>query len=282
MPFRRDRHLPDFTPARAETLRRVTLLLLAVLSTAAASGCAPGFQPRRFRTAPDLYRASLREFERKKWDNALQGLDLLAQQLPARDTLLPRVYWYQAQAHSRKGEHLLAAQAYDRLTSAFSDDSLAERALFETGREYRKLWRKPSLDTEYGETALATFRSLLDRYPDSPFVQQAGQQIAELNEMFARKDYETGQHYLRRKAYDSAIIYFRDVVRLYPGTPSARLSYLRLVDAFKAINYREDIAETCTEARKFYPDDAGVRRACGAVPAVDTARAPPPPIPASR
>jgi outer membrane protein assembly factor BamD len=264
-------------------MRRATLLFLLILAASAASGCAPSFQPRRFRTAPDLYAASLREFERKKWDNALQGFDLLAQQLPARDTLLPRVYWYQAQAHSRKREHLLAAQAYDRLTSAFSDDSLADRALFETGLEYRKLWRKPALDTQYGETALQTFRALLERYPDSPYVQRAGQQIAELNEMFARKDYDTGLYYLRRKAYDSAVIYFKDVVRLYPGTPSARLAYLRMVDAYQAINYREDIAEVCTEARKFYPDDAAVRRACGAVPAVDTARAPPRPvIPAPR
>jgi outer membrane protein assembly factor BamD (BamD/ComL family) len=73
---------------------------------------------------------------------------------------------------------------------------------------------------------------------------------------------------MRRKAYDSAIIYLRDVTRLYPGTPSAKLSYLRLLEAYRAINYKEDVAETCTEARKFYPDDAEVRQACASVPAV--------------
>jgi outer membrane protein assembly factor BamD len=248
----------------------------ALVVMAVAAACAPGFQPRKFRTAPDLYRATMEQFQRRKWDNALQGLDLLASQLPARDTLLPRVYWYQGQAHSRKQEHLLAAQSYGRLTDAFPDDSLAERALYEMGREYQAMWRKPSLDAQYGETALATYRSLLDRYPDSPFVKEAAKQIAELNEMFARKDYENGEHYLRRKAYDSAIIYFRDVTRLYPGTPSAKASYLRLVDAYRKINYREDVAETCTEAKKFYPDDAEVGQACSGVKTLaDSSRAPP-------
>jgi outer membrane protein assembly factor BamD len=265
MHFRRDRNPPQLTAAFA------ALVLLV-----AAAACAPGFQPRKFRSAPDLYQASLQQFQRKKWDNALQGLDLLATQLPARDTLLPRVYWYQAQAHSRKKEHLLAAQSYGRLTDAFPDDSLADRALYETGREYQALWRKPTLDSQYGETALATFRSLLDRYPDSPLAKDAATQIAALNEMFARKDFENGEHYLRRKAYDSAIIYFRDVTRLYPGTPSAKASYLRLLDAYRKINYREDVTETCTEARKFYPDDVDVGRACSGVKTLaDSSRAPP-------
>ena len=265
MHSRRDRNSPHVQAA-----------LAALVLLVAAAACAPGFQPRRFRTAPDLYRASLEQFQRRKWDNALQGLDLLATQLPARDSLLPRVYWYQAQAHSRKGEHLLAAQSYGRLTDAFPDDSLADRALFETGREYKSLWRKPTLDAQYGETALATFRSLLDRYPDSPFAKEAATQIASLNEMFARKDFENGEHYLRRKAYDSAIIYFRDVTRLYPGTPSARASYLKLLDAYRKINYREDVTETCTEARKFYPDDPAIGRACSGVKTLaDSSRAPP-------
>jgi hypothetical protein len=51
-----------------------------------------------------------------------------------------------------------------------------------------------------------------------------------------------------------------------------------MVEAYQAINYREDVAETCTEARRFYPQDGEVRRLCGAAPvagADSTARAVP-------
>jgi outer membrane protein assembly factor BamD len=246
------------------------LVACAVLLPLIAACTARGFQPRRFRSAPELYQASVREFQRKKYDNALAGFDLLSSQLPARDTLLAQVYYFQAQAHARKGEHLLAAQAYQRIQDAFPDDSIADEALYQQAREYHKLWRKPTLDQQYGQTALATYRQLLSVYPDSPLVPETGKQIATLNEWFATKDYDTGMHYFRRKAYDSAIIYFRDVTRLFPGTPAAKRAYLRIVEAYQAINYREDVAETCTEARKFYPEDTDVRRACGGAPVAGT------------
>lgn len=257
--------LSTHTPYRpAAARRRLRVLLLGVVGLLLAA-CQKQFRPRNFPTTMALFQASLREFEQRHWDNALAGFDLLAQQLPARDTLLADVYWHQGMIHARRDEHLLSAQAYSRILDAFPDDSLADDALMRTGQEYEELWRKPMLDRQYGETALATYRQLLSLYPDSKLVPQAGERIASLNARFAQKDYDTGDYYMRRKAWDSAIIYFRDVTRQYPGTSAAKRSYLRMLEAYRAINYKEEIAETCTEARKFYPDDADVGRACANV-----------------
>ncbi|GJG88384.1 hypothetical protein tb265_35650 [Gemmatimonadetes bacterium T265] len=237
----------------------VAMIVPALVGTA----CASTFDATKYTNPVDLYRVSAQRMQRRKWDDALAGFDRLASQLPARDTLLPRVYFAQGQAHARKDEHLLAAQAYARIQDAFPDDSLAPEALYEEGREYEQLWNKPSLDPQYGQTALATFRQLLQLYPDSRRVPDATREVANVNQMFAAKDLETGMHYLRRKAYDPALIYFKDVVRLYPGTPAARGAYLRMVQSYKAINYKEEIAETCTEMRRAYARDAEVQRACG-------------------
>lgn len=246
-------------------LTRVRAAVLTVACVAAA--CAPGFEAAKYTNPVTLYRASADRLHRHKWDDALAGFDRLASQLPARDTLLPRVYFSQGQAHARKGDHLLAAQAYSRIQDAFPDDSLAPEALYEEGREYQKLWRKPSLDPQYGQTALATFRQLLQLYPDSPRIPDATRAVADINQMFAAKDLETGMQYFRRKAYDPALIYFKDVVRLYPGTPAAHGAYLRMIEAYKAINYKEEIAEACTEMRRSYTTDVEVQRACGPAPA---------------
>lgn len=267
-------------PGRARTLPRAPgysrgmRLTSAPLTRAAAaaaafvmSACAASFDAAKYTNPVQLYRASSQAMQRHKWDDALAGYDRLASQLPARDTLLPRVYFAQGQAHARKREHLLAAQAYARIQDAFPDDSLAPEALYEEGREYQKLWDKPALDPQYGQTALATFRQLLQLYPDAPRAADATRQIANVNQMFAAKDLETGMHYFRRKAYDPALIYFKDVVRLYPGTPAARGAYLRMIQSYKAINYKEEIAETCTEMRKTYAADVEVQRVCGPGPA---------------
>ena len=257
------------------------LRLHSILSRPAAAAalaflgaCTASFQPRTFADTGALYQASRAQLERRNWDNAVAGLEQLVARLPARDSLLPRVHFALGEAHAGRKEHLLAAQAYSRVVEAFPDDSLADDALSSAARSYQKLWRKPVLDAEYGQTALATYRSMLGAYPDSPRVPEVSRRITELQDWFAQKDMEIGLHYLRRKAYDSAIIYLRDVTRNYPATPTARTAYLKLIDAYQAIRYREEIAEVCGEMRKAYAADAAVRDACSSVPVAGAAPAP--------
>ena len=229
----------------------------------AALGCTHSFKVGRYRTNETLYAAALREYQTRRWDGAIAGFDKLTLELPARDSLLSRSHWYLAKAHSRKGEHLLAAQSFSRLTETFPDDTLADDAVLEAGRSYQRMWRKPSLDATYGQTAVTTYRLLPSLYPNSTLVEQANQAVGRIEEWFARKDYENGLYYMRRKAYDPAIIYFKDVARLYPSTPTARNANLRLIDAYKEIRYRDEIKEVCQGLHARYPGDREVSASCG-------------------
>src|SRR5439155_6256890 len=151
---------PGYQPVMHRTSWR---LAAAMVLTAVA--CRPDFQLKRFTTNESLYTASLREFQRRKWDNAVAGFEKLTTSLAPRDTLLPRSYWYLASAHEHIGEHLLAAQSFNRLVETFPEDTLADDAALEAARSYAKLWRSPALDPMYGETALATYNTLLGPYP---------------------------------------------------------------------------------------------------------------------
>jgi outer membrane protein assembly factor BamD len=237
----------------------VTLLLLAA--------CHPDFEITKFPTNEALYRAATEEFSRGRWDNAVSAYEKLTTDLPARDTLLPRAHWYLARAHQEKGEWVLAATSFSRLTESFPDDSLADDAALEAARSYRRLWRKPALDPTYGESALASYNTLLGLYPTSPLIPTARKELTELEEMFAEKNYLSGMYYFRRGGYDSGIIYFKDVVNRYPTSAAARLAQLRLVDSYKKIRYKEDAVEACAALRKSFPDDAEVRTACSDVAA---------------
>ena len=248
--------------------------------------CARGFQVSQFASSPaQLYAAGMREYDRKHWENAVAAFEKLTLELPARDTLLSRAHFYLGRAHARRGENLLAAQSFSRLVESFPDDTLADDALVEAGDAYRRLWRKPVLDAQYGQTAMETYRTLLSLYPSSPLRDRATRGMGQLAEMMAAKDYNAGMFYLRRKAYDSAVIYFRDVTKNYPTTDRARQAYLRLADAYREIHYREDLADVCATLRQNYPTDRQVRATCGGVPAPVAAppaapAAPAPPQPA--
>ncbi len=247
-------------PRGGGTLATVrTLLVLAV----ALVSCARSFKVERYPSAESLYQAATREYQARRWQNAVTAFEKLTLDLPARDTLLPPAHFYLAKAHFGRRDYLLAAQSFNRLAESFATDTLADDAKFEAARAYQKLWRKPDLDPNYGELAVATYQELIALYPDSDLRDEAESEVKALNEWFATKDYETGLHYFRRKAYDSAIIYFKDVLKLYPESQKVREAYLRLAEAYEIIRYREDKTEVCTALHDRYPRDRDVLGVCG-------------------
>jgi outer membrane protein assembly factor BamD len=262
---------------------RPTVAGVAIALVALLAACGQPFRLRDYEGSDTrLFQATMREYERGRYENAILGFERLTLDLPARDTLLPRAHFYLGRSHYKQKQYLLAAQAFSRLAESFATDTLADDALLWTARAYRRLWRKPTLDAEYGRTSLTTYQLLTTLYPDSPLRADAERQIADLQNWLARKALQNGMHYLRRKAYDSAIIYFRDVLQQYPSTPTAREASLRLVQAYRAIRYTEDARELCESLRRDHSGDADVREACDGLPAAapagvsaDTARATP-------
>lgn len=247
----------------------VAIAALAAL-TLVLSAC-HAFKVSRYPTHESLYAAGQREYQRRHWGNAILAFEKLTNDLPARDTLLPRAYWYLANSHERQKEHLLAAQSFSRLYESFPDDTLADDAALEAARSYRRLWRRPTLDATYGETALAAYNTLLGLYGET--TEHAGtarREIAELEQWFATKNYETGLYYFRLKAFDSAILYFKYVLERWPNVPRSRDALLRLAESYRAIRYGEDFSETCARLRQGYPGDREIVALCGNIRTADT------------
>ena len=244
-----------------------TTLAAIVLAVAA---CKPTFDPKIYTSPDKLYDAAMKEYAGHRWENAAKGFEKLTTDLGIRDPRLPSVYFYLGESQANQGLHLLAATTFNRLVDAFPQDTLVDDALFYAGRSYEKLWRKPALDPQYGESAITAYQSLLSVSPDGPYAARANTSLKKLDEWFAIKDYDTGYLYLKRRAYDSAIIYFKDVIRLHPNAPKTREAYIRLHQAYKAIRYTDDARDLCEAMWKAYPGDRQVRGECGAAPATVT------------
>lgn len=249
--------------------RLYLLVLFALLGTA----CRPSFRVEAFATNEELFQAGVREFAAERWGNAAAAFSRLTSALAPRDTLLAQSYWYLARAQKEQEEWLLAAQSFQRIVDLAPADTLADDAALETARSYRRLWRKPELDAQYGEMALTAYRQFLGLYPTSALAPEAEREIRELDEWFATKNLMVGEHYVRRKAPDSAIIYLRTVLDTYPETQAARKAALKLVEVYQSIRYAEEARETCDWLRQRFADDAEVREQCSglAPPAATTA-----------
>ncbi len=239
-------------------------LLIGIL---AATACKPVFNAGSFGSTDALYQAAMTEFNAKRWENAALAFDRLTTELSPRDPRITTAYMHLARAQEKRGDDLLAAKSFSRVYELMPQDSLADDALLASGLAYQRMWRRPALDAEYGENAMTQFQTLQALYPESPLLTVATGHLAKLDEWFATKDYENGYHYLKRKAYDSAIIYFKDVIRLHPQAKITREAYLRLHTAYQEISYRDDARDLCVQMHKTYPNDRDVVRACGVAPA---------------
>ncbi len=216
-----------------------------------------------------LWQVANREFRRGKWAKALTQYERLALELNASDPLQVEVRFRIAECYFGQKEQLQAAREFRRVSDETPNHPLAPLALLRAGDAYADLWRRPELDDTYGKTAVATYRELASRYPDSKAAARAQARIAELEEMFAVKEFKAAQYYLRLKAYDSAILYLKDLVASYPRSRAAPAALLKLVEAYRRIGYLEDLRETCGYIHRFHATYPGAAEACP--PAADRA-----------
>jgi outer membrane protein assembly factor BamD len=214
-------------------------------------------------TPEDQYRAAMHLFRTGEYAHAQEGFQRLQFDLPNRDTLLPRARFYNAESYAGMNEYITAAREFRRVADDFPSDQLAPVALLRVGDQYSRLWRRPELDPSNGETALAAYQELIGRYPDTQAARTAQLRVLELHEMYARKDFENGMFYYKRGGFDSAILYFRSLIAQYPDASVVGDAYVKLVESYTRIGYREEKEETCAHLRQYFGGRADVRHVCG-------------------
>jgi len=239
-------------------------LALAVLGLAA---CHHRARPAAPRPAPDplvQLAEARREFRRGKFSKALQLFQRLTFELPAGDPAVPEVHYDLAECYFQTGDFVTAAHEFRQTADQYPASDYAPGALLRAGDANLRLWRRPELDPSYGEAALAIYQELAGRYPGSSAATRAQLHVRQLRDGFADKAYKNGLFYFRRRAWDSGIIYFKNVIATYPETARAGDALLRLADTYKAIDYKDELRETCAHLQRYYPQAAARAKSCPA------------------
>jgi outer membrane protein assembly factor BamD len=202
-----------------------------------------------------------------KWSDAEKLLQRAVLEFSPGDPRVARAHFYLGEALFAQSRQLEAAREFRKASDETPNDPIAPEALLRLGDVYADLWRRPELDPTYGQTALSTYQELLNRYPGTSAARRGQARVGELNERFAYKAYKAGMFYFRLKAYDSAILYFKDLVATYPKAGVVPAALVKLVQAYKALGYREDVQETCGYIQRFHPQAPRAREVCPTKPA---------------
>lgn len=242
-------------------MRLKYFVLLALLSLAAAA-CASSEPAINRMEADELFLHGLEQLQAEEWSEAVAAFERFTLTHASHPRATEARYRL-AEAFMGRGEYITAALEFNRLAAEYPTGPWADDARFHVCAAYEELSLPPMLDQEYTLTAIEHCRSLLSYYPDSEYVERANAIIERLTSRLAEKDYRTGEHYFKRNAFDSAIIYYLDVAERFPGTVWAPRSLLRLVQAYEFRGYAPEAEAARERLLLDYPDSPEARQLIG-------------------
>ncbi|MDF2155481.1 outer membrane protein assembly factor BamD [Vibrio sp. CAU 1672] len=99
-------------------------------------------------------------------------------------------------------------------------------------------------DPEPVKKAFDDFKKLLERYPNSPYAEDAQKRMIALKNRLANYDLATADFYLRREAWIAAINRCQELQKSFPDTQAARKSLHIQLKAYQELGLDDAIART--------------------------------------
>lgn len=231
---------------------------LAALAVVLLAACG-GRDVQLTELAPeDLWAQGIEHYNQERWDDAIRYFDRFTF-VGGADPRVHQARFYAAEAHYEQGEYITAATRFTEIAGDLGRTELAAQARYGACRSYNELSPRPQLDQEYTRAAIDHCQALVDYFPDSDYVEPAREIVEQMWHRLAAKTFQSGEWYQRRRALDSALIYFEDVVRLYPRTTYAPQALDRMIQIYDALEYEQELEETRARLLREYPDSPEAR-----------------------
>lgn len=133
--------------------------------------------------------------------------------------------------HYRKNEYEEAINTGRRYVSLYPGDKDAAYAQYLVGMAYFRQMPDVTRDQSLTARAYNAMNEVVERYPDSEYVEDARTKMRVTLDQLAGKEMLTGRYYLERREYLAAINRFRVVVERYQTTRHVEEALARLTEA---------------------------------------------------
>jgi outer membrane protein assembly factor BamD len=186
------------------------------------------------------------------------------------------------QALEKQNDLPNAIAAYQKVVADYTNDPVAESALYQIGYVRQRQFREGSYDKNDAQKAREAFDEFINRYPQSERAAQARDNIASLETGQTKNLLQVAKFYDKTKQYKAAVIYYNDVIKSQPGTPDSDYAKQRIdtlkeqvgPDVLQAGPEKVETGAKALERRKLQAKVDTVSRADYVGPPVKIAEAP--------
>jgi len=163
-------------------------------------------------------------------------------------------------AHFRTGTTLKKADRFDEAIEAFQkilDDypnsQFYEKAKFEVADCAYKASLKPAYDIESTDKAIKAFEEFAQGTRDKALTEKADKTIQRLRDKSAEKSLMTAKFYEDQRHYESAIIYYKDVIARFPDSSFVKNAKAKIEELERKINKTSQVAADKAEKKSWMP-----------------------------
>jgi outer membrane protein assembly factor BamD len=243
---------------------RKAALALVLAAAALGAGCMSSADLAKKALNPDppgkMYAEADRLLSRGAYSDAAKRFEDLDRDHPyapeARRAMVMAAYaYYKA---GKFPEAIAAGKRYTTMHPGTKDAALAHHIV--ASANFDEI-RDPHRDQGATRKALAELKTLVQRYPDSPYSKQAVNRIRIAENILAASEMETGRYYLVRRHYTGAINRFKKVVSDFQTTPQVEEALYRIVEANLTLGVVPEAQAAGAVLGHNYPNSAWYRRA---------------------
>lgn len=234
---------------------RMARLTAALLVVAGLAGCASKEEDLGLDKTPadQLYNEGLVSIQAGKRQDAVKKFEDIDRLHPYSE-LAKKAVLMQAYTQFERGSYVEAITAAKRFVTIYPGSPDAAYAQYLIGESYFRQIPDVSRDQERTNSALSAFAELVQKYPQSPYADDARKKILTIKDQLAGKEMDVGRFYLRKGQYLAAINRFKVVTTEFQTTRHIEEALARLVEAYYALGVVNEAQTAAAVLGHNFPD----------------------------
>jgi outer membrane protein assembly factor BamD len=157
-------------------------------------------------------------------------------------------------ASYRRRQYEDAVNTATRYITLYPTDPDAAYAQYIIGQAYFATIPDVTRDQDLTKKAMAAMQEVVDKYPESEYVDDARRKIVITRDQLAGKDMQVGRYYLERHEYVAAINRFKTVVLEYQDTRQVEEALERLAESYMAMGLTSEAQSAAAVLGHNFPD----------------------------